>query len=31
MADNWASENAGVVVVFCIVGVIVLGALFFQV
>jgi hypothetical protein len=31
MADNWASHNPGVVLVFCIVGTIALGVIFFWV
>ena len=31
MADNWASHNPGVVVVFCIIALVVLGIIFFQV
>src|SRR5579859_3195388 len=31
MADNFASHNPGVILVFCIVGVIALGIIFFQV
>jgi len=31
MADNWASRNRGIVLVFCIVGVVAIGIIFFQV
>jgi len=31
MADNWASQNPGVIIVFCIAFLIVFGIVFFQV
>jgi hypothetical protein len=31
MADNWAAHNPGVILVFCIIGAVALGIIFFQV